>query len=88
MVLVHAILVRVESGEHKINMEKYYFKTKGSCPDIYCIEPCHIKGNGVMIGSVTCQECEYHKSNDQNKHGDISWIKCSKIKEATIGTNK
>ncbi len=69
-------------------MEKYYFKTSGQDPDVYCEEPCMVKNDETMIGSATCQECKHHKGNDQNKDGDISWIKCDKIKEATIGTNK
>lgn len=64
-------------------MEQYYFKTRGQEPDVDCVERCMVKDNGVMIGSVTCQECKHHKGNNQDEFGDISWIKCEKIEDAT-----
>ncbi len=65
-------------------MERYYFKTRGREPDVECIERCMFKNTGIMIGSYTCQECEHHLENDyKDEWGDISWIKCAKIDEAT-----
>lgn len=66
-------------------MEKYYFKTRGSEPDEECIEPCKVHNNGIMIGSYSCTKCEFHKDNDMNKddeYADMSWLKCSRLKEA------
>ena len=65
-------------------MNKYYFKTTGTIRTI-CIEPCKIKDNGIMIGSVKCQECKNcleHESPNPFT-GDVDWIKCKNLKEAT-----
>lgn len=65
-------------------MERYYFKTSGIMEQD-CIEPCQIK-EGVMIGSVSCQECEncIEISPACIHFKTIDWIKCKKIKEATL----
>jgi hypothetical protein len=64
-------------------MERYYFKTRGQEPDVECTERCMFKDTGTMIGSANCQKCEYHLENDEDEWGDISWLKCEKIDEAT-----
>ena len=63
-------------------MEKYYFKTRGQDPDVECTEMCMVRKNGTMIGSCSCQKCEFHKENNQDEDDNISWIKCSRIEEA------
>jgi|GEM_PF-2915035 len=70
-------------------MEKYYFKTRGQEPDAYCIEPCKSKykpSDGVMIGSAACQECKCCKETDIDEFGDVSWIKCSDLTSALVGS--
>ena len=63
--------------------EKYYFGTSGVLHDT-CTEKCMVKNNGVMIGSAKCQECEFmEKKGGGYIPGDIDWIICSKIEEAT-----
>lgn len=64
-------------------MERYYFKTRGQEPDVECTERCMFKDTGTMIGSANCQKCEYHLENNEDEWGDISWLKCAKIDEAT-----
>lgn len=63
------------------NTEPYYFKTAG-WDHSACVEECMLKG--CMIGSVTCQRCE--NCVDYNipcEHtGEVSWIKCKRLKEA------
>jgi len=64
-------------------MEKYYFKTTGTLRTT-CIEECKIKNNGIMIGSVKCQECENCIEHQKpcEYTGDVDWIKCKVINEA------
>lgn len=64
-------------------MAKYYFKTTGTEPDVESTERCMVKNDGVMIGSVICQQCVFCTDNDKDAYGEISWIVCSKIEEAT-----
>ena len=67
-----------------MELEKYYFKTKGREPDIDCTERCMVKDSGIMIGSVSCQECIFNKGNnasDDSWDGD-TWIKCERLAEA------
>ena len=64
--------------------ERYYFKTRGQEPNVDCIEPCMVVNDGTMIGSAKCQNCKYHTDNNQDKYGDISWIKCERINAATM----
>lgn len=66
-------------------MEEYYFAIHGQSPDTFCVERCMVKDNGVMIGSVKCQECEYCIEHEMPCRftGDVNWIKCKKIQEAT-----
>jgi hypothetical protein len=64
-------------------MERYYFKTRGQEPDVECTQRCMFKDTGTMIGSANCQKCEHHLENDEDEWGDISWLKCAKIDEAT-----
>jgi len=64
-------------------IEIYYFKTRGREPDVECTERCMFKNEGTMIGSVNCQKCEHHLENNMDELGDISWLKCAKINEAT-----
>ena len=63
--------------------KRYYFKTTG-INNTSCTERCMFKDNGVMIGSVNCQNCkycvEYEKPCDIT--GEVNWIVCSKIKLA------
>ena len=65
-------------------MEKYYFKTTGWYKDT-CLERCMVKDNGVMIGSVKCRECEFCIEHQKPCEftGEVSWIKCFRINEAT-----
>ena len=62
-------------------MERHYFKE-----DRYgsCLDKCKVKDNGTMIGSVTCQSCEFCKSHQTPCEftGDVHWIKCSRLKDA------
>lgn len=66
-------------------MEEYWFKEDkfGNC-----LEKCNIKNDGTMIGSVKCQECEFSLGHDKpcKFTGEINWVKCSKITEATNQT--
>ena len=64
-------------------MERYYFKTRGQEPDVECTERCMFKDTGTMIGSANCQKCKHHLENNVDEWGDISWLKCAKIDEAT-----
>lgn len=52
-----------------------------------CIERCMFTDNGIHIGSAACQKCEHHLQNNQDEWGDISWIKCEKIEQATKKPN-
>lgn len=63
-------------------MEKYYFKTKFQTPDEECVEKCNVRTDGTMIGSYNCITCQYHVENDMNEHDEMSWLKCSRLKEA------
>ena len=65
--------------------EKYYFNTRGSEPDINCIERCMVRDNGIMIGSAACQKCEHHIENNISEWFAPTWIKCAKIQEAVHG---
>jgi hypothetical protein len=65
-------------------MERYYFKTKGQEPDVWCTERCMVKNDGTMLGSVKCQQCEHNLDNDWDELENITWIKCAKIKEAIM----
>ena len=64
-------------------MERYYFGTIGWMNGT-CTEECKVKDNGVMIGSVKCQECEFCEGhqNPCKFTGDVDWIKCSKLNKA------
>jgi len=64
-------------------MEEYWFKTTGFNNDT-CTERCMVKDNGIMIGSVKCRECKFCKGHEKPCEftGDVSWIKCEKLKEA------
>lgn len=67
-------------------IEPYYFKTRGQEPDEECIEKCQSKlkpSAGVHIGSITCQECVCCVKTDKDKYGNVSWIKCTDIANAT-----
>jgi len=65
-------------------MDKYYFKTRFQAPDTECTEKCNVKSDETMIGSYACTLCTNHIENDMNENTDeMSWIKCSKIQEAT-----
>jgi hypothetical protein len=66
-------------------MEEYFFKTEGYNEDM-CTEICNVKDNGIMIGSVKCRECEFCKGHEKPCEftGSVSWIKCSRINEATV----
>ena len=59
-------------------MEKYYFKTEGFNGSI-CTEPCHTRGNGIMIGSWACQSCDLCVECDNE---DVEWITCKDINKA------
>jgi hypothetical protein len=61
---------------------RYYFKTTGDEIDKECTEACMVQNNGIMIGSIACQECQ-HCIDDDGHAWDCSWIICAKIKEAT-----
>lgn len=62
--------------------KKYYFPATGIMQD-NCTELCQVKNNGVMIGSVICQECEFCKGTGGYHPDYPEWIICSKIKEAS-----
>ena len=63
--------------------QPYYFKTKGWMGS-NCIEPCQVK-DGIMIGSASCQECEFNAGNApvKSKFSGPDWIMCSRLSEAT-----
>jgi hypothetical protein len=61
-------------------LKKYYFDQNEEGD---CFEPCNVKADGTMIGSTTCQECEFCEPKDLHEcRGVVRWIKCSKIDEA------
>lgn len=62
-------------------VEQYYFKT-GGWNHQDCTEPCEILNNGVMIGSVTCQNCEncIEVAPTIHEYDPPNWIKCKLIK--------
>ena len=64
-------------------MEKYYFKTTG-WNNAICTEKCKVKKNGVMIGSLACQRCEFCAGPPNIFHyaGDMEWIECKKLEQA------
>lgn len=67
-------------------MEKYLFDEDkhGNC-----LERCNVLDNGVMIGSVKCQECIHCVKHDKPCEftGSVDWIVCSEI-DKTIGKPK
>lgn len=62
--------------------DRYYFAVGGT---LYkdCIEPCLVQNNGVMIGSVKCQECEHCTDFDKESQFGVDWISCSRLIEAS-----
>jgi len=64
-------------------IERYYYNTSGFNNDT-CVEECMIKNNGVMIGSVMCQNCFFCKDHSDEDDLFNNWIKCSRINEAII----
>jgi hypothetical protein len=66
--------------------EEYWFKTtthNGIHED--CIEYCHVKNDGTMIGSAKCQQCEFCKGcggKFMDSFTGPDWIKCSKLSDA------
>ena len=64
-------------------VDKYYIKLS----DYHtCIEQCPIKklsidGYEIMIGSVSCQECENCIEHNITEYGNNAWIKCSYLRE-------
>jgi len=75
-----ALLVTVKTQD----VDRYFFKTTGTL-QCSCNERCKVMDNGIMIGSVTCQNCKNCLEHDEPHPmtGTVDWIKCSKIKEAT-----
>ena len=64
-------------------VDKYYIKLSDYDT---CIEQCPIKklsiyGYEIMIGSVTCQECENCIEHNITEYGNNDWIKCSYLRE-------
>ena len=58
--------------KNKLDMKKYYYKTKeGKCSE-------HCKFTNNMIGSVNCMECTFNIGYDDGF--EKAWIKCSKMK--------
>ena len=49
-------------------MKKYYFK---STQWGYCLEPCKVKNDRTMIGSVACQECPLNNSINNNRRKNL-----------------
>ncbi|MFT5150016.1 MAG: hypothetical protein ACI86P_002710 [Flavobacteriales bacterium] len=70
-------------------MEEYWFKTAG-WDNQDCVERCMVKHDGVMIGSVKCQSCEFCKGIETpcKFTGNINWIRCSRLEEAQGYTKK
>ena len=63
--------------------KRYYFKTTGLREEI-ATERCMFKDDGVMIGSLVCQNCEYCIDTPEDLEKDSpDWIVCSKIKIAS-----
>lgn len=57
-------------------MKKLYYNTKGTEPDIECIDKCPFEdykpNNNTMIGSANCKDCkECYGWDDEEK-----WVKC------------
>ena len=63
--------------------QPYYYKTKGWMGN-NCVEPCQVK-EGIMIGSASCQECEFNAGNApvKSKFSGPDWIMCLRLSEAT-----
>lgn len=68
-------------------MEEYWFQTKSDGVHQDCIEPCHVKDNGIMIGSAKCQQCEFcmGAGGRTMEYDGPDWIKCSRLSEARWG---
>jgi len=65
--------------------EQYWFKTTNNGIHEDCIEPCHVKNDGTMIGSAKCQACEFCKGcggRGMEFQMGPDWIKCSKLSDA------
>lgn len=67
-------------------VEKYYFNTTG-WDSSTCTQPCNVN-QGVMIGSIKCQQCEHCIKHQKPCEftGNVDWIVCAKIDEATTNT--
>ena len=67
-------------------MERYYFGVTGVLGDT-CTEKCMVRNAETMIGSASCQECEFlvEKGPLGDDYYGPEWIVCSRIEEATKG---
>jgi hypothetical protein len=81
VLITHTLFCK--SFKNTDKMKKYYFKTTG-WDNGTCTEKCKVKDNGVMIGSVNCQICQFCVEHQKPCEftGNVDWIKCSKIDEA------
>lgn len=64
--------------------EPYYYPVTGwNGQD--CTQRCMVKDNGVMIGSASCQDCEFmlDMGVPYNESCGPDWIICSRIEAAT-----
>ena len=74
----HYILYLLLYAFKIMDMEKFYFEQDFGT----CTQKCLVKNNGIMIGSVKCQNCQNCKDYDKDIHNDTAWIKCSKLELA------